>query len=145
MRWAGIRERTGTPGGWPRISYQVRACAVFVFMGAVLAAAQQGQQPGSNNTPAQNSAPGRSATGTPPQAAPATQNGTQTPDTANEERRKQIADDGAKLLALATGLKAEVDKTNQDTLSLEVVRKAEEIEKLAHAVKERMKQTAGVN
>jgi hypothetical protein len=32
-----------------------------------------------------------------------------------------------------------VDKSNENLLSLEVVRKAEEIEKLAHRVKEKMK------
>ncbi len=62
---------------------------------------------------------------------------------ANAERKKQIADDTTKLLKLATDLKAEVDKTNKDTLSLNVIRKADEIERLAHIVKEKMKLTAG--
>lgn len=66
-------------------------------------------------------------------------------DAANLERKKQIADDSAKLLKLATDLKAEVDKTSKDTLSLGVIRKAEEIEKLAHSVKEKMKLTIGGN
>jgi hypothetical protein len=57
----------------------------------------------------------------------------------NAERRKHIADESAALLQLATELKAEVDKTDKDTLSLNVIRKAETIEKLAHAVKENMK------
>jgi len=61
----------------------------------------------------------------------------------NTERRKQIADDSAKLLKLATDLKVEVDKTTKDTLSIDVVRKAEEIEHLAHNVKEKMKLTVG--
>jgi nitric oxide reductase activation protein len=64
-------------------------------------------------------------------------------EAANTERKKQIADDSAKLLKLATDLKAEVDKTNKDTLSLNVIRKADEIEKLAHSVKEKMKLTMG--
>lgn len=64
-------------------------------------------------------------------------------DAANEERKKQIANDSAKLLKLATDLKTEVDKTNKDTLSLNVIRKAEEIEKLAHDVKEKMKLSVG--
>ena len=64
-------------------------------------------------------------------------------EAANVERKKQIADDSAKLLKLATDLKAEVDKTNKDTLSLSVIRKADEIEKLAHNVKEKMKLTVG--
>lgn len=63
--------------------------------------------------------------------------------TANAERKKQIADDSAKLLKLATDLKAEVEKTNKDTLSLNVVRKADEIERLAHSVKEKMKLSVG--
>jgi hypothetical protein len=64
---------------------------------------------------------------------------------ANAERKKQIADDSAKLVKLATDLKSEVDKTTKDTLSLNVIRKADEIEKLAHAVKEKMKITVGAN
>lgn len=64
---------------------------------------------------------------------------------ANAERRKQIAADSAALLKLATDLKAEVDKTNKDTLSITVIRKAEAIEKLAHSVKEKMKLTVGAS
>jgi hypothetical protein len=64
-------------------------------------------------------------------------------EAANAARKKQIADDSAKLLKLATDLKTEVDKTSKDTLSLNVIRKADEIEKLAHDVKERMKLTVG--
>ncbi len=59
------------------------------------------------------------------------------------EREKQITEDNAKLLKLAIDLKAEVDKTSMDTLSLSVVRKADEIEKLARSVKEKMKETIG--
>jgi len=44
---------------------------------------------------------------------------------------------------MAVALKAEVDKTNKDTLSLKVIRKADEIEKLARTVKEKMKQSSG--
>lgn len=60
---------------------------------------------------------------------------------ANAARKKQIADDATRLLQLATDLKAEVDKTNKGTLSLNVIRKADSIEKLAHDVKEKMKLT----
>jgi hypothetical protein len=66
-------------------------------------------------------------------------------DAANAERKKQLADDSARLLKLATDLKAEVDKTTKDTLSLTVIRKADEIERLAHNVKEKMKLTMGAN
>jgi hypothetical protein len=44
---------------------------------------------------------------------------------------------------MAIALKAEVDKTTKDTLSLGVIRKADEIEKLAKTVREKMKQGAG--
>ncbi|MFZ0394267.1 MAG: hypothetical protein WCF17_17310 [Terracidiphilus sp.] len=64
-------------------------------------------------------------------------------EAANAARRKQIADDAARLLQLATELKAAVDKTDKDTLSLDVIRKAESIERLAKGVKEKMKLTAG--
>jgi hypothetical protein len=64
-------------------------------------------------------------------------------EAANAERKKQLADDSARLLTLAMSLKAEVDKTSKDTLSINVIRKADEIEKLAHNVKEKMKLTVG--
>lgn len=62
---------------------------------------------------------------------------------ANLERKRQIAADTAKLLELANDLKQEVDKTDKDTMSLDVIKKAETIEKLAKSVKEKMKQTSG--
>jgi hypothetical protein len=71
------------------------------------------------------------------------QTGQQNYAAANTERRKQISDDSARLLKLATELKSEVDKTTKDTLSLGVIRKADEIERLAHNVKEKMKLTVG--
>jgi hypothetical protein len=58
-------------------------------------------------------------------------------------RRKQIADDSTRLLNMAIALKAEVDKTTKDTLSINVIRKADEIEKLARSVREKMKQSGG--
>jgi hypothetical protein len=57
----------------------------------------------------------------------------------NIDRQKQLVEDTQKLLALANELKADVDKSTKDTLSLDVVKKADEIEKLAHSVKEKMK------
>jgi hypothetical protein len=57
----------------------------------------------------------------------------------NTDRQKRLVADTDKLLALATDLKQQVDKSTKDTLSVDVIKKAEEIEKLAHSVKERMK------
>jgi len=58
---------------------------------------------------------------------------------ANRERQAQLQRDTENLLKLANELKQSVDKSNENTLSLDVVKKAEEIEKLAHSVKEKMK------
>ena len=66
-------------------------------------------------------------------------------EAANAERKKQLGDDSARLLKLANELKSEVDKTDKDTLSISVIRKADEIERLAHMVKEKMKLTVGAN
>ncbi|HET6205451.1 MAG TPA: hypothetical protein VFD98_01495 [Terracidiphilus sp.] len=60
-------------------------------------------------------------------------------DAANVERRREIGEDSTRLLKLATDLKVQLDKTTKDTLSLGVIRKAEEIERLAHSVREKMK------
>ncbi len=57
----------------------------------------------------------------------------------NEERFENLKRDTDKLLKLSTELKEYVDKANKDTLSLDVIKKAEEIEKLAKSVKEKMK------
>ncbi|SRR6266404_3565199 len=58
---------------------------------------------------------------------------------ANEQRQAELKRDTEKLLKLSTELKEYVDKTNQNVLSVEVVRKAEEIEHLAHSVKTKMR------
>lgn len=60
-----------------------------------------------------------------------------------QQQQKQLADDTAKLLELANELKADMDKTTKDTLSLAVVKKAEQVEKLAHKVREEMKASIG--
>ncbi|HEV2576615.1 MAG TPA: hypothetical protein VGU25_05340 [Acidobacteriaceae bacterium] len=57
----------------------------------------------------------------------------------NDDRHKKLAADVDRLLALTNELKTDVDKTNKDELSVEVIKKAGEIEKLAHDVQSRMK------
>ena len=57
----------------------------------------------------------------------------------NKQRQADLQKDTDHLLELATQLKEYVDKTNEHTLSLDVVKKADEIEKLAKSVKEKMK------
>ena len=57
----------------------------------------------------------------------------------NDDRQKRLADDTAKLYALAGELKDDVAKSDKNKLSIEVIKKADEIEHLAHNVKDRMK------
>jgi len=57
----------------------------------------------------------------------------------NADRQRQIVADTQKLVELANQLNAAVEKSNKDMLSLDVVRKADEIEKLAKSVREKMK------
>jgi hypothetical protein len=110
-------------------SVQGLAClAVFTLGSIPLAAAQQPAQVSAGQTPvaqapATAEAPADTSKPTPPQ----------TP------QQKQLADDTAKLLTLANELKAELDKSTKDTLSLNVIKKAEQVEKLAHKVRDEMK------
>jgi hypothetical protein len=57
----------------------------------------------------------------------------------NEQRHENLKRDTDKLVKLSNELKQYVDKSNENMLSLDVIKKAEEIEKLAHSVKEKMK------
>jgi hypothetical protein len=58
---------------------------------------------------------------------------------AAKERVAALKHDTDKLLKLSVELKESVDKSDENVLSLDVIKKAEEIEKLAHSVKEKMK------
>lgn len=68
-------------------------------------------------------------------------------DSASPEqiRRRQVASECANLLKMATDLKAEVDKTTKDELSLAVVRKADEIEQFARKVRDDRQLSSGKN
>lgn len=57
--------------------------------------------------------------------------------------RQQINDECASLLKMANDLKAAVDKTTKDVLSVAVVRQANQIETLAHRVKDEMRPELG--
>jgi len=95
---------------------------------------------GQDKTPANPPAPA-------PPAATAAQTPAGTPAEAHAEthvaqaetHKDQIAADSAKLFQLANELKAEMDKSTKDTLSLSVMKKAEEVEKLAHKVRDEMR------
>jgi len=57
----------------------------------------------------------------------------------NKQRQKELQRDTDKLLKLATELKEYVDKTNENILSMDVLKKTDEIEKLAKSVHDKMK------
>ncbi len=69
--------------------------------------------------------------GAPPVPPPANAGG----DSARQQINNQCVD----LLKMANDLKAAVDKTNKDVLSIAVVRKADAIETLARHMKDEMK------
>lgn len=59
---------------------------------------------------------------------------------AAEQRQKKMLSDAEQLVQMAQQLKTSVDKSTKDTLSLDVIRDAERIEKLARQVRETMRQ-----
>lgn len=58
---------------------------------------------------------------------------------AAKDRVAALKHDTDRLLKLSVELKQSVDKSDENVLSLDVIKKAEEIEKLARSVKEKMK------
>lgn len=58
---------------------------------------------------------------------------------ANRQRQADLKKDTDRLLTLATELKKYVDESNENTLSLDVIKKADEIERLAHDVQKKMR------
>ena len=59
----------------------------------------------------------------------------------NKHRHELLQKDTDRLYQLAGELKGYVDKTDENMLSVDVVKKAEEVEKLAKKVKDKMKET----
>jgi hypothetical protein len=92
------------------------------------------------------SAQSQPPTSPPAAAAPAQTDTKKTPETATppaqpavtDPHQAQIIADTQKLLKLSQELKAEVAKSNKDTLSLTVIKKAEEVEKLAKTLKDEL-------
>lgn len=56
-----------------------------------------------------------------------------------QQRVEQLKNDTDKLLKLSVELKTYVDKANTNVLSLDVIKKAQEIEKLAKSVHDKMR------
>ena len=87
------------------------------------------QASGKAPSPAPTQGAAKTEQATPPAAQPAAP---------VDPTQAQIIADTAKLVKLSQELKDEVAKSNKDTLSLAVIKKAEEVEKLAKSLKERM-------
>jgi biopolymer transport protein ExbD len=60
---------------------------------------------------------------------------------ANLQRLAEIRRDTEKMSELAQELKAALEKTDPNVVSADAIKKAEQIEKLAHSVKSKMKQS----
>jgi hypothetical protein len=60
---------------------------------------------------------------------------------ANAQRQVEIKRDTEKMLELTTELKDYLEKSDQNVMSMDAIKKAEQIEKLAHGVKSKMKQS----
>jgi hypothetical protein len=71
------------------------------------------------------------------------QNGQKAFEKLNIQRQKDMASETVRLLALANQLKADADRSSANTVTMNSVREAEQIEKLAHDVREKMGATAG--
>jgi hypothetical protein len=60
---------------------------------------------------------------------------------ANQQRQIEIRRDTEKMAELTQELKEYLAKTDQGVMSVDAIKKAEQIEKLAHSVKSKMKQS----
>ena len=60
---------------------------------------------------------------------------------ANQQRQIEIRRDTEKMAELAQELKDYLARSEQGTMSVDAIKKAEQIEKLAHSVKSKMKQS----
>jgi hypothetical protein len=60
---------------------------------------------------------------------------------ANQQRQVEIRRDTEKMLQLTSELKDYLEKSGQNVMSMDAIKKAEQIEKLAHSVKSKMKQS----
>jgi hypothetical protein len=133
------------PNSTTKKASRLRGSVLWLWPVLVLFVFAQAGQPGPHGGFAQSASPqqaaalqdtAKSAQTTSAQApAPERQTKQEIQASTTDERKKQIADESANLLSLANSLKAEMDKTTKDMLSVTVVRKADEIERLAHKMR----------
>ena len=132
MNFEGVRpkeERRRATGGV--------LVAILADLSAVILAPMEGRGffQNASQAPPSGSATAAAPVASAPAETAAAQKDERIVGTVNADRKKQLTDDSERLLKLATDLKAEVDKTTADILSLTVIRQADEIEKLAHRMR----------
>ena len=133
------------PVGRKKNARRLRSKALWLFWIASLFVIATAARPGLREVLAQTSPPPAASSQEVTSAAqdPSAQNSAvepaAKPDTEAhppaDPPRHQVTDDGAKLLKLTNRLKAEVDNTTMDTVSITAIRDALEIEKLAHKMR----------
>jgi hypothetical protein len=111
------------------------AAAVSVVILCVAGAAQRAQQAQSSK---ESTAPNHALQSQVLAVAPADAKGA---TALADQPRQQLAAETARLLQLAAELKADVEKTPKDMLSLDVIRKADEVAKQAHMLRDALKTT----
>lgn len=122
-------------GRWKPVS--VVTVLLILAAGALPCGRSQQNQPRQSPAAPASAAPDvpKEPAGEPQQAAPAAGSA----GAGGGAQTQHPAAESAALLKLATELKAAVDKSSKDTLSLAVIRKAEEIERMAHGMKDKYK------
>lgn len=115
------------------------ALALLCLAVPCMAPRAEGQISGTTPQASQSAPGGRSPLGVEPPDPLAPGAAARMQHMREDERHKRLIADTARLVALSNELKEEVDKAGKDELSVAVVRKAAEIERLAKDVRERMR------
>src|SRR5271156_4830541 len=133
-----MKQRPGRAKQWKAGFGLLALGALTLFIGT--ARSPLAQSPSQSSKPADSPATGATSSDAKkaeqaPQSAATPPAGQPAPPL--DPAQAQLAADSQKLLKLSQELKDEVAKTNKDTLSIAVIKKADEIEKLAKSLKER--------
>jgi hypothetical protein len=129
--------------GAARFGRVLAALAMMAALGGASASGQQGRQSPNPDRPYLLPQANRLPDANDQMLMREQQSGEQDFENANTERHKLLTAESSELLALAANLKTEMDKTSKDALSLQVIRDADQIEKLARDVKAKMKLAIG--